>query len=136
MKRDSRLSLALHALVHMAGAKRSLTSDELGAMCQTNAAVVRRTFGGLRRAKLVKSVKGHGGGWALARPLARITLGDVYDALGTPAVFAMEHRSDNPKCLIERAVNREIEGALEEAHAVLLARFHKVSLAIIEGVIP
>ena len=136
MKRDSRLSLTLHALVHMAGAGRALTSDELGAMCSTNPAIIRRTFAGLRRAKLVKSVKGHGGGWTLARPLARITLADVYVALGEPTVFAIDHRNDNPRCVIERAVNREMAGALEQAHAVLVKRFRAVSLSDFEGVIP
>ena len=123
-------------MVHMAAAEQPLTSESIGEMCSTNAVVVRRTFGGLRRAKLVKSVKGHGGGWTLARPLARITLGDVYDALGAPAVFAIQHRREHPRCLIERAVNREMAAALEDAHAVLVKRLRAVSLAALEGVSP
>ena len=133
MKRDSRLSLTLHALIHMGNADRALTSEQIGEMCHTNAVVVRRTFAGLRRAKLVRAVKGHGGGWTLARPLARISLGDVYDALGAPTVFAMEHRAENPKCLIERAVNREMADAFSAAHAVLVKRFRAVSLADLEN---
>ena len=129
MKRDSRLSLALHALLHMAEQARAFTSEELAASTCTNPVVVRRTFAGLREAGVVRSEKGHGGGWTLARPLARITLGHIYDALGAPAVFAISHRSDNPDCLVEQAVNRAMDGALAEAELVLVRRFRAVSLA-------
>ena len=63
MKRDSRLSAVLHALLHMAAQDRPMTSAELAVCMSTNAAVVRRTMAGLRKAGYVRSAKGHGGGW-------------------------------------------------------------------------
>ncbi|MEO8700205.1 MAG: Rrf2 family transcriptional regulator [Kofleriaceae bacterium] len=129
MKRDSRLSMTLHALLHMADADRPTTSEELAVMLKSNPVVVRRTMAGLREAKLVRSTKGHGGGWELVWPLAQITLGDIYDALDTPTVFAMADRSESPGCLVEQAVNRAMRDAFAEAEAVLLARFRTVSLA-------
>jgi Rrf2 family protein len=128
MKRDSRLSMTLHAVLHMADAERPLTSEELAEMLKTNAVVVRRTMAGLREAKLVRSTKGHGGGWELARPLAKIKLGDVYDALAPTSLFAMEPKTESPGCLVEQAVNRAMHDAFAEAEAVLLARFRAVSL--------
>ncbi len=59
----------------------------------TNPAVVRRIMAGLRDEGYVRSEKGYGGGRALARDLAGITLRDVYEALGRPALFAMGHRT-------------------------------------------
>jgi Rrf2 family protein len=129
MKRDSRLSTTLHALLHMAEAARPLTSEELSQQTGSNAAVVRRTMAGLREADLVHSAKGHGGGWTLVRPLAKISLGDVYDALGAPTIFAMGDRTESPGCLVEQAVNRAMRGAFGEAEALLVTRLREVTLA-------
>ena len=60
---------------------------------------------GLRDAGFVRSQKGHGGGWTIARDLALITLRDVYAALGSPALFALGNRTEAPGCLVEQAVN-------------------------------
>ena len=61
MKRDSRLSVALHALLHMADARAPMTSEQL-ARGGGNPAAIRRTMAGLREAGLVRSEKGRGGG--------------------------------------------------------------------------
>ncbi len=129
MKRDSRLSITLHLLIHMAGMDRPHTSEELGAKMELNPVVIRRTLAGLREAGFLRSEKGHGGGWALARPLAKISLGDVYDALGMPTVFAMGVRTESPGCVVERAVNRAMKAAFSDAEKVLMKRLHAVSLA-------
>lgn len=129
MKRDSRLSRTLHALLHMADAGRALTSEELAAMLGTNAVVVRRTMAGLRDAKLVRSTKGHGGGWELARPLDKIRITDIYSALDEPTVFAMASTAESPGCLVEQSVQRAMDAAFADAEAVLMARFGKVTLA-------
>ena len=129
MKRDSRLSRTLHALLHMADADRALTSDELAVMLGTNAVVVRRTMAGLRDAKLVRSTKGHGGGWELARKLTEIRIADIYAALDEPTVFAMAATVESPGCLVEQSVQRAMASAFADAEALLMARFSKVTLA-------
>jgi len=129
MKRDVRLSTVLHALLHMAEAGRAVTSEELAEMVCTHAVVVRRMLAGLREAGVVGSTKGHGGGWQLERPLAGISLADVYDALDAPNVFAIADRTENPRCLVEQAVNRATREVFAGAEAILLARFREVSLA-------
>ena len=94
MKRDSRLSNILHALLHMAEHEqrcgRPMTSDMLATCLSTNPVVVRRTMAGLREQGLVVSEKGHGGGWQLARPLETVTLGQVHAALGEPGLLPEE----------------------------------------------
>ena len=82
MKRNSRLSLALHTLSHMAGdPDRMRTSADIAEHAGTNPVVVRRVLGKLREAGLLLSEKGHAGGWRLAKPAESITLADVYLAL-------------------------------------------------------
>lgn len=129
MKRDSRLSSVLHALLHMAAFNRPMTSDALAQCMGTHPVVVRRTMAGLRDAGYVASEKGHHGGWVIAADLAKITLRDVHEALGEPAVFAMGNRNQNPSCLVEQAVNARLGTAFDEAEALLMQRFSEVSLA-------
>lgn len=105
-----------------------MTSAELATCMATNAVVVRRTMAGLREAGLVRSEKGHGGGWEIARPLSSITLKNIYDALGAPALMAMGLHLESPACLVEQAVNRSLTGAFKEAEAVLIKRLADVTL--------
>lgn len=129
MKQDSRLSGVLHALLHMAEHAVPVTSETLAkAMC-THPVVVRRVMAGLRDKGFVRSEKGHGGGWVLACDLTKVSLRDVYDALGCPALLAIGNRSENPACLVEQAVNAALGGAFDEAQALLLTRFGDITLA-------
>jgi Rrf2 family protein len=128
MRRDSRLSVALHALLHMADAG-LLTSEQMAAQGDTNPVVIRRTMAGLRKAGLVRSEKGHGGGWRLARKLEDVTLWDVYEALGEPTVFAIGNRTESPDCVVEEAVNRTLAGALAKAEALLVAELKGVRMS-------
>lgn len=126
---DSRLSGVLHVLLHMAEHGGPVTSEALGRAMGTNAAVVRRTLAGLRDQGLVRSEKGHGGGWTLGRPFDQVTIADIYEALGRPSLFAIGHRDADPTCLVEQAVNHHLDGALRAAEAQLLERMRAVTLA-------
>lgn len=129
MKQDSKLSSVLHVLLHMAHSDRPLTSEELAGYLQTHAVVVRRTLAGLREMGYVDSGKGHGGGWHITCDLHDVTLRDVYDAVGSPTVFAIGNRIDSPSCLVEQAVNDALSGALQEAQALLIGRLADITLA-------
>jgi DNA-binding IscR family transcriptional regulator len=129
MRRDGRLSVALHVLLHMSETDRALTSQTLGPMMKANPVALRRTLAGLRDGGILRSEKGHGGGWSLARKLDSVTLADVYDALGLSAPFSIGHRDRSPRCLLERAVNRALHGALSEAETLLVARLGRATVA-------
>ena len=133
MNRDSRLSGVLHVLLHMAEQNSPVTSEALARMMRTNPVVIRRIMSGLRDQGYVRSEKGHGGGWTIARDLAEITLRDIYDAIGSPALFAIGHRSEAPGCVVEQAVNAALDGSLREAQALLLASFETVTLAALSA---
>ena len=121
MRRDSRLSGVLHVLLHMAEQKAPVTSEALAKAMDTNAVVIRRIMSGLRDHGYVRSEKGHGGGWTLARELATISLRDVYEALGRPSLFAVGNRTESPGCLVEQAVNAALDQAFEDAEAPAVA---------------
>ena len=84
---------------------------------------------GLRERGYVASVKGHGGGWRIVCDLHRVTLQDIYVAVGSPTIFAMGNRVDQPGCLVEQVVNQSLAGAFDEAEALLIQRFGAVTLA-------
>lgn len=129
MKRDSRLSSVLHALLHMAEQDGAMTSDALAQCLGTNPVVVRRTMAYLRKAGLVTSDRGHAGGWRIKADLSSVTLQQLHEVLGEPAVFAIGNRNETPECLVEQSVNAALESAFADAEALLLARFSKITLA-------
>jgi DNA-binding IscR family transcriptional regulator len=129
MSTDVKLSSILHLLLHMAEATAPITSDAMATAMGSNAVVARRTLAGLREAGIVRSAKGHGGGWSLARRPEVVTLRMLYQALGSPRLFAFGNRSDQPSCLVEQAVNAELDDARRQAEDVLLARMDAVTLA-------
>ena len=128
MPTDNRLSRMLHVLIHMDHIGGPVTSETISRMLDTNPVVVRRTMAGLRSSGYLTSVKGHGGGWTLARPLDEVTLRDIHTALGSPRVFAIGLSDDDPRCLVEQAVNVALKDALAEAEQSLLARFGEVTI--------
>ena len=133
MRPNSQLSGILHVLLHMAEHDGPVTSEALAAMMQTNPVVVRRIMAGLRDSGYVRSEKGHGGGWTLACDLASVSLRDIYDSLGRPSLFAIGHRSENPDCLVEQAVNAALDTSIQAAEALLLSRLGAITLAALSA---
>lgn len=133
MKSNSQLSDVLHVLLHMAESEGPATSAALSAAMQTNPVVLRRLMSGLREAGFVASAKGHGGGWVLSCALDRITLRDVHDALGSPALVSLGFRDDRPTCLVAQAVHASLSDAVQAAEAALLDRLGAVTLATLSA---
>jgi DNA-binding IscR family transcriptional regulator len=115
----------------MAQRPEPMTSEVLARSMDTNPVVIRRILAGLREHGHVQSEKGHGGGWTLARDPEKITLRDVYEALGSPALLAIGNRTESPGCLVEAAVNARLTPSFHDAEAFLLARFGEVTLAML-----
>lgn len=133
MKRNSRLSLALHTLSHMAGdPDRMRTSADIADHAGTNPVVVRRVLGKLREAGLLASEKGHAGGWRLARKPQDITLADVYLALDERLV-ATDGMNGSSTCSVEHALQERVSGVLEEIEQSLVQRLAETSISEVRG---
>jgi Rrf2 family protein len=133
MKRDSRLSGVLHVLLHMAEHNGPVTSEVLAKAMDTNPVVIRRIMAGLREHGYVRSEKGHGGGWTLVRDLTKISLHDIYEALGRPTLLAIGNRTEAPGCLVEQAVNATLDRAFRDAQALILSHLREVTLAMLSA---
>lgn len=129
MKRSSRLSLALHALVHLQKQPdTAMTSATLAQCLMTNPVVVRRVLGELREAGLVTSSKGHDGGWRLLRPASEISLFAVYTAMGENLLIRTESDPGDTQCGIVRSVNSVMGEFIADTEALLAARLDRISL--------
>ncbi|WP_074317474.1 Rrf2 family transcriptional regulator [Singulisphaera sp. GP187] len=133
MKRDRRLSGVLHVLLHMAEQDTPVTSEVLAKAMDTNPVVIRRIMAGLRDQGYVRSEKGHGGGWTLACDLSKVSLHDIYSALGSPSLLAIGNRTESPDCLVEQAVNAALHQAFHDAERLLLSRLGEVTLAMLNA---
>lgn len=119
----------LHVLLHMARDDQPFTSERIAEMLGTNAAVVRRTMAGLRKAGMVSSERGPQGGWRLACDLRQVTLLDVHRAVGGPTLFAIGPDRNDAHCAVARVVNDALADSLQQAEALLLSRLGAVTLA-------
>ncbi len=117
----------------MAEKSEAITSEGMSKMLATNPVVIRQILAGLREEGLVRSEKGHGGGWTLACDLTKVTLRDIYVAIGSPSLLAIGNRTESPGCLVEQAVNAALEQAFREAEERLLARLGEVTLFMLSA---
>ncbi len=128
MKRNSRLSLALHTLGHMAAdPDDAQTSTEIAEHAGTNPVVVRRVLGRLREAGLLISEKGHAGGWKLARAPADITLADVFAALDEQ-LFSYDDNTEPAHCAVERAMRQRISSVMTDIERKLVDQLNSISI--------
>lgn len=115
MNNDTRLAVAAHilALLSFAGSEYR-SSDLLARSVNTNAVVVRRLTGQLKKAGLVDIRRGVGG-TTLSRKPEDITLLDVYKAVVPKSDSSPFYLHQNPNC--KCYIGRNIHDALETPFA-------------------
>ena len=129
MNFNSRLSASAHTLLQLADASQPVTIEALGKKLSINFNVLRQNMAALREAGLVRSDGSQNARWALARAAEDINLGDVYAALGKPALFVVRNRGDAGACVVETSVDEALAAAFSDAENALMARLTKISLA-------
>ena len=126
MTTNSQLTVALHALGHLAASdERAMSSAELAECAGTNPVVIRRTLGILREAGLVEAERGRSGGWSLGREASAITLADIHAALSAPA----PRRVATPECRIAGTMRARLDAALTRADASMRRELDRTTLA-------
>lgn len=131
----SRFTMALHALGMIAlegkpEGRRPLTSVALARSINTNPVVVRRVLADLRRAGLIQTRRGVGGGVVLARPPGKVSLRDVWEALeGREQLFGRHPAGPNQQCPVACGVADYLEVLYGDLDAAIKAALGKVTLA-------
>ncbi len=135
-------ALAAHALVLLAhnGAD-GATSEYIAQSASTHPARVRRVLAPLVRAGHVSAREGGGGGYVLARPPEKLTLGEVFAALERGPVLPLRPRAPSARCPIGAGITsalQELDGEVGDAVRIALARRSVAWLAarVASGVAP
>jgi DNA-binding IscR family transcriptional regulator len=123
MQISSRFSVAVHVLSLLALQQEGdglLTSERMAGSVNTNAVVIRRILGQLKKAGLVE-VRPASGGTFLARRPAEISLLAVYRAVEVVEegqLFSV-HDRPNPACPVGRTIQAALDETLQRAQTAL-----------------
>lgn len=127
---NCRFTVAIHVLCVLAALHpKPVTSELLAGSVNTNAVVIRRILGALRKAGLVKSQPGNSGGWELVAKPERITLGGLYQIIRPGTVFAMHNQQPNVLCPVGRNIQRGLGAHYQKAQAAMEAQLDKTTIA-------
>jgi FeS assembly SUF system regulator len=128
--------LADYAVVLMTAAARRpaaarLSATELSGETGVPLPTAQKLMGQLATAGLLNSVRGAGGGFALARTPAEISLADIVEAVEGPIALTMCSDSNNHECILDAycrvkphigIVGNAVRGALGAVRLTELAR--------------
>jgi Rrf2 family protein len=130
MAANTRLSVATHVLLAL-GAREGgpHTSEALSRSVRTNPVVLRRLLGKLSKAGLVDAQPGATGGYALSRPLERITLLDVWRAVDGAGLFELHATPVNRACAVSCGVRDALSSAYERADRAVEKALARTTLA-------
>lgn len=133
---QGRFAMAVHALVLLADAPDGACSAWLAGSVNTNPAFLRKVLSRLRDAGIVEAREGRDGGYLLARPAARITLGDVYRATVDDLALRPNPAEVNPACPVSAAMASIFHEIAVDAEAALLVRLDQETVADVARRVP
>ncbi|MEM7446827.1 MAG: Rrf2 family transcriptional regulator [Myxococcota bacterium] len=134
---NAQLAIALHIMGFLTtSAGKTLTSEILGKSYGTSPVVLRRVLAKLRRAGLVETRRGVGGGTVLARDPSTINLLEVYQAVAeVEEIQILQRPSTDCGGVIAPIVGTYIEELFSEAEHALFERLRRVSVEDMDSVL-
>ncbi len=94
----------MRAMLAMARAKRPLSTVQISRMEDISLPYLEQIFSRLRRAGLVQARRGAQGGYALSRPPAEISVGDIVSVLDGPITFSRCHRPGQEEDCVRKEI--------------------------------
>lgn len=135
MNISTKFPVAVHTLILLSVSEPgTATSEFIAGSVNTNPVVIRRITGMLGRAGLVEARAGIAGA-RLQKPLADITLFEVYRAVGAVGeggLFAL-HESPNPNCEVGRYIQAAMNPILLAAQQAMEQVLRDTSVADVAG---
>ncbi|OAB43415.1 Rrf2 family transcriptional regulator [Paenibacillus antarcticus] len=127
---SSRFSVAVHiiSLLEISKPER-LTSEFIASSVNTNSVVVRRIMGMLNKAGIINTSPGVAGAM-ISRPIAQITLLDVYLAVEVDHqdhLFSI-HDKANPNCLVGKNIQHTLDQRFTQAQRAMENELANVTL--------
>ena len=126
---NTQFAVGVHMLTVLAdGGPEPLSSENMAASADANPVYVRRVLGRLRKAGVVSSRPGVGGGWILMRDPADITLGDVWRAIQADDRLLGLHQV-NPRCAVGHAIQHHLVAVDRRASAAVESELDQITVA-------
>jgi Rrf2 family protein len=130
MAQNVQFSIAIHILAALAcGCDRDVTSGDLARSVNTSPSFVRRILAKLSKAGLVETVTGKAGKCWLAKDPKRISLLDIYQAVGAPQAFAIHDYAEQKACPVSCHIKSALDKALGETQHAMESSLDETSLA-------
>lgn len=130
MAANSKFAVAVHALAVIAHHDdQRHTSRAIAGSIDTNPVVIRRLLSQLAKAGIVESTHGAKGGFKLAKPAAKISLQDVYEAVeDCGGMFAL-HAKKNEKCPVACQMAEILRGVFARVQSKVAPELRRTSLS-------
>ncbi len=126
---NTQFAVGVHMLTLLADrGPELLSSEEMAASADANPVYVRRVLGRLREAGIVSSRPGAGGGWALVRDPAEITLGDVWRAIQSDDRLLGLHQV-NPQCEVGQSIEGHLAAIDRRVGAAVESELDRITVA-------
>lgn len=133
MSISSRFTVGIHILTLVELNKEGVSSSEyIAGSVNTNATLIRKITGMLKRAGLIEVQPGVAGA-KLSRPSSEITLLDVYkavDVVQEQELFSV-HDNPNPNCPVGRNIEDSVQPILSAAQLALEKELSSVTIKTI-----
>ncbi len=127
---NTQFSIAVHILAGLGcGCDKGITSGALAESVNTSPSFLRRVLAKLSRAGLVRTGTGKAGACWLARDARKISLLDIYRAVGAPKAFSIHTYAEQKQCPVSCRIKSSLEKVLERSQASLEGSLKKISLA-------
>ncbi|HEX2034294.1 MAG TPA: Rrf2 family transcriptional regulator [Chloroflexota bacterium] len=127
---NTQFAVAVHVLTLLAHQPdEPVSSNDMASSVGTNAVHIRRVLAHLRRASLVASRPGIGGGWRLEREASLVTLGDVWRAIQRDDPLLALHDESNPACPIGRRIQGTLSQVAQRAAHAVAAELDRITVA-------
>lgn len=96
MRMSTKGRVAVNAMIDLALRERSgpVALATIARRQGVSLSYLEQLFAGLRRAGLVESTRGPGGGYTLGRPMAAVSVADIVDSVSEPEVDAPREAAD------------------------------------------
>lgn len=132
MQISSRFTIATHifACIDTFEKERKITSEFLASSVNVNPVIIRKLLSQLKAAELVSVQRGSGGA-SIAKPLDRITLLDIYNAvecIDKGQLFHF-HENSNQDCPVGRNIHRILDDKLQRVQKAMEDELKKITLA-------
>jgi len=106
MKFSTKAEYGLRALVNLAQQKGYYSLAQIAKEENISLAYLERLFSKLKKAKIIESQKGVNGGYKLAKPLAKISIKEIFEALeGNLSPYNCDCLSNNSLCEMNCSCN-------------------------------